>query len=350
MSIVKPKIDLYLASTPFNILTSLAVASQRARPAMLLLIDQMPHLQHQHCQGLARLPGTPFQCSVLISTKSCGRAKQQQRDQAYAHLRQIMERYQIDAQLISNDRRIEAQYLMYHLQGQATTVSYIDDGWLSYVDWPRSPPGLNRLWSGWKRWTQGPWAVEVPWVGSSAQISQAYLLFPQWAKPELSHLSVQPIAMQPFRQHCIQLYAAEQGRLPDPVSAPVALVACPNSSLLSKTLQAALQHSLQRLQRQGYAIWLKRHPRDQTQPEGWPQGVTWIDAQLPLEYIVSMRRVQRLLSVQSTSLLTARWLGVEQVYTLPLPHSKGRPTHKAALAQPILHGLGVRGLYEEHPD
>lgn len=314
---------LFLASTPFNMLTAAMTAFELPEEdeAVLGLIDQ-PLQERNFVSALQQWTGSPFNQVVSLSNQAKGREKKQIRQQGFKNIQVLLEQFPADCIYTGNDRRIEFQFAM-HISSRsnpATKGVYIDDGTYSYVGltthWFKDKVVDNLV----KKLSYGWWWKQPPNIGTSAWISTAILAFPDAAISALKQKNVQQLASNLNRIEFTQLanLALSQESLETPHLSDIeALIMLPHSSVSDPNSNNKLTYWLSS---QGAKIAFKHHPRtalaDNVDGDkelwGLDQEAQQVPAGIPMEVLLPLLNARcKIAGDVSTALLTAKWLRPE---------------------------------------
>lgn len=306
---------LFLASTPFNVLTAAMVALTLPDGdcAELGLIDQTSATQAFR-EALQQWSQSPFQTHHLISQKTTGRHKHRQRQQAFRALDSVIRDLNPQWIYTGNDRRIEFQYAMAHSQAKGV---YLDDGTYSYLGKPShwlKDQVIDRLV---KKLAYGFWWRQPPAIGASAWIEHSVLAFPDSALPILKEKPVEALpqnlkhpAFTELAGICLQ---SETQAVTD-IRHLDALLLLPHESIEVTSPQQFGQW----LTDKGTVTGYKHHPRTSTEQRsksatqqhwGTAQDCVALPPATPMEIILPLLPEHcRILGTLSTALLTAKWL------------------------------------------
>ncbi len=313
---------LFLASTPFNMLTSAMVAMElpKGDQAYLGLIDQ-PDDERPFVSALNEWQSSPFKQTLLLSNQSKGKGKRQKRKLAFKNIAHLIDDVSPDKIYTGNDRRIEFQFAMHHSSKQkiSTLGVYLDDGTYSYLGrethWLKDQIIDNLV----KKLSYGLWWQQPSTIGASNWISQAILAFPESA---VTALKAKECASLPenlkrdeFKQ-LAQLCLDHFGYSANELQNIEALIMLPHESVATDQTKNKLSYWLVN---QGAKIAFKHHPRTlltdtQGDKEAWliPNKAIQVPAGIPMEVLLPLIQPSCLLAGDvSTALLTAKWLRPE---------------------------------------
>lgn len=308
---------LFLASTPFNMLTAAMMALElpEGDESVLGLIDQ-PVTERPFVTVLKQWPQSPFRQTQVLSYQAQGKQKRSIRHQGFARIDALLQQLKPTRIYTGNDRRIEFQYAM-HRCSNAYGV-YLDDGTYSYLG--RKTHWLkDHLIDNWfKKISYGRWWKQPPTVGGSDWIHQAVVAFPDavtegLTKKQLSSLP-HNLERPEFRQ-LAQLAITNSDITEVQLQHIDALLLLPHESVVSQQTQKKL---ITWLAENNGTTAFKHHPRSQL-PEGgdsstWglPDDAIQVPAGLPMEMLLPLLGKHcHLAGDVSTALLTAKWLRPE---------------------------------------
>lgn len=313
---------LFLASTPFNMLTSAMVAFTlpEGDKAYLGLIDQ-PKVERVFVTALREWAGSPFEKSIALSQQAKGKAKRQLRQIAFTNIAEVIDKIKPNKIYTGNDRRIEFQFAMQYARKltPSCTGVYIDDGTYSYLGrkthWLKDKVADNLI----KKLTYGAWWQQPQTVGASSWISEAILAFPSSAVKELQSKKCFSLPENLNRNEFKQLANACLAMLnykAEKLAQINALVLFPHESVASERAKTKLGYWLKN---QNAKISFKHHPRTQftntlDSKDAWliPERATEVPAGIPIEVLLPLiQPTCQLAGDVSTALLTAKWLRPE---------------------------------------
>lgn len=306
---------LFLASTPFNVLTAAMVALElpSGDTAELGLIDQTDTTAAFR-QALQDWQSSPFTRTDVLSGKTTGPDKRRQRQQSFDRIRQRLNELQPDWIYTGNDRRIEFQFAMAHSSARGV---YLDDGTYSYLGrkthWLKDRVLDNLV----KKLAYGWWWTQPPAIGASAWIDHSVLAFPESALPALKKRPCQPLPDNLQRPEFAELARVCLGQTDVAIDQLQGLLLLPHSSVISQH-QRALGEWLDRC---GDVIGYKHHPRTEQALTGsaqmtslWhlPPRAVAVPASVPMEILLPLLSQHcKIAGDVSTALLTAKWLRPE---------------------------------------
>lgn len=315
-------IHLFLASTPFNMLTSAMVAFELPPEdeAYLGLIDQ-PENERSFVTAINQWQASPFKQTLLLSQQAKGKGKRQKRNLAFERIKQFLDQVKPDHIYTGNDRRIEFQFSMHYATSlkNNTLGIYLDDGTYSYLGrkthWFKDQLVDNLA----KKISYGFWWKQPSTIGASKWISQTILAFPDSAVPALKIKQSKPLPenlqrteFKQLAQICLALFdfSAEKLAHIDGV------LLLPHESVATDQTKNKLSYWLINL---GAKISFKHHPRtvlvqSSGDKETWliPDEALQIPSGIPMEVLLPLLQPTcRLAGDVSTALLTAKWLRPE---------------------------------------
>ncbi len=331
---------LFMASTPFNVLTAAMVAFElpQGDVAELGLIDQTSTTTTFR-EALLSWQNSPFANIRLLSEKASGKGKRRQRLQGFRRIRQCLQELQPEWIYTGNDRRIEFQFSMAHSNARGV---YLDDGTYSYLGrkthWLKDRVLDNIA----KKVAYGRWWKQPPAIGASAWIDHSILAFPNSALPILKNKTCKPLPNNLQRPEFAQLAQICLGEQPMTLGTLDGLLLLPHSSVMSDQQQALGQW----LDSCGADIAYKHHPRTSSELQSADMAVrhwqlparAWaVPAAIPMEMLLPLLPQHCKISGDvSTALLTAKWLRPE------LDVSAAVRADTDASWQQLLTTLGIR--------
>ncbi|MFT4763034.1 MAG: hypothetical protein ACI9OH_000118 [Oleispira sp.] len=313
---------LFLASTPFNMLTSAMVALDLpvGDEAYLGIIDQ-PETERTFVTTLYLWKESPFKQTLLLSLQAKGKGKRKKRQSALNKIAQLIDQIKPDKIYTGNDRRIEFQFAMHHSRktNELSMGVYIDDGTYSYLGrkthWLTDRIVDNLI----KKLSYGSWWQQPSTIGASNWISQAILAFPESA---IEALKTKRCLSLPENLHrdefkrlaelCLELFKYPKSQ----IQHIDALIMLPHESVVSVQTKKKLSYWLSN---QDAKISFKHHPRtvlsDTTgDKELWliPDRAEQVPAGIPMEVLLPLIKSScQIAGDVSTALLTAKWLRPE---------------------------------------
>lgn len=301
---------IFLASTPFNMLTASMVAFglPESENKYLYLIDQ-PHEISPFVQSILDWPESPFSETEIVSMKAKGSGKRQQRKLELSRVREKVLRHCPGHIYTGNDRRIEFQYAM-HLCSGSCIGHYIDDGTYTYLSrkthWLKDQLIDNFI----KKIVYGLWWKQPPTIGASAWISVAHVAFPESVTPLLKEKNPQRLALDLDRPEFKQLSQRSlnhYSELKSSLGNIDALLLLPHDSLLDSSSIKRLQQWLN--SKKGQVIAIKHHPRSNNRNVISAQNLLELPAEQPLEVMLPLIKDKSVICGEiSTALLTAKCL------------------------------------------
>ncbi len=317
---------LFLASTPFNMLTSAMVAFDLPAEdtAYLGLIDQ-PEIERPFVSALNTWQESPFKKTLLLSQQTKGKGKHKKRKLAFEKIAQLIDQIKPDKIYTGNDRRIEFQFAMNHSRKthEASIGVYLDDGTYSYIGrkthWLKDKILDNLV----KKLSYGLWWQQPSTIGASSWISQAILAFPESAIEALKEkhcLSLpENLNRNEFKrlaERCLELFDYPKAQLQN----IDALIMLPHESVATDHTKRKLSYWLSN---RGAKISFKHHPRTAISnsagdKEVWliPDRAEQVPAGIPMEVLLPLiQPTCQIAGDVSTALLTAKWLRPELTVT-----------------------------------
>ncbi|MCD8521829.1 MAG: hypothetical protein LRY66_18140 [Saccharospirillaceae bacterium] len=333
---------LFMASTPFNVLTAAMVAFElpQGDVAELGLIDQTSTTAAFR-DALWQWHSSPFDRLSVLSEKASGQGKRQQRLVAFQRIQQRLSELQPDWIYCGNDRRVEFQFAMAHSNARGV---YLDDGTYSYLGrkthWLKDQVLDNMA----KKLAYGGWWKQPPAIGASAWIDHSILAFPASALPVLQSKPCKPLPNNLQRPEFAQLAQMCLGDNPLTLDSLNGLLLLPHSSVMSDQQQTLGQW----LDNCGADIAYKHHPRTRHELQSagmatshWqlPARARPVPAAIPMEMLLPLLPQHCKISGDvSTALLTAKWLRPE------LDVSAAVNAGTDASWQQLLTTLGIRHI------
>ena len=341
---------LFLASTPFNVLTAAMVALTLpdGDSAELGLIDQTSTTQsfRDALQGWSQ---SPFRTHHLVSQKTSRRNKRRQRQQAFRTLDGILQDLNPQWIYTGNDRRIEFQYAMAHSQAKGV---YLDDGTYSYLGKPSHWLKDQVIDQCLKKLAYGFWWRQPPTIGASSWIDHSVLAFPDSALPSLKRKPVEPLPQNlthPAFTELANLCLSSTPEVASQIPQVNALLLLPHESI---TVDRPDRFG-QWLSNNGQVVAYKHHPRTQENQRTshhtqsfWsvPEDAMALPPATPMEIILPLLpQKSRVLGTLSTALLTAKWLRPDAAVHV-VATGEGDPAFIQLLRALDIHFIDDKGL------
>ena len=329
---------LFLASTPFNVLTAtmVALALPDSDDKQLWLIDQPASLS-PFMQAALAWTSSPFTSVRLASNKARGLQQKLRRKALLETLgRQACELAPSHV-YTANDRRIEFQGIMAALShhGQPAVGHYLDDGTYTYTGrkthWLLDKIIDRQL----KRWLYGGWWQQPDDIGCSGWIQDAHVAFPSLAHPGLQQKHLLPLPASTDHPALKQLAQALVDK-PKWLEQASLVVVLPHDSVRDAQTEAAM---LQLATTAGGNVVIKNHPRNAPFANDSPwAGYQLLPSSIPMEMLFPLLpEGAQLCGDVSSALLTSRWLRPDIEVT-----SICKQTSELA---EVMEKVGVRLLY-----
>ncbi|MEK9713534.1 MAG: hypothetical protein VW258_13305 [Thalassolituus sp.] len=306
---------LFLASTPFNVLTAAMIAFELpvGDDAELGLIDQTDTTAtFRH--AVLHWTDSPFNQVHQLSQQAKGKHKRAQRKQAFENIAQCLKQLSPDWIYTGNDRRIEFQYAMAHSSARGI---YVDDGTYSYLGRPSHWLKDQVIDNLVKKVAYGRWWNQPPAIGASDWIDHSVLAFPDSA--------IDILKLRPCKQLPSNLGRSEFSSLahlcletgPDVLPELTGLLLLPHESAITES-QTQMGNWLSNCAPPaGY----KHHPRTTDANRSrealttvWhlPADAHSVEPSIPMEILLPLLRPDcKIAGDASTALLTAKWLRPE---------------------------------------
>jgi len=304
---------LFLASTPFNVLTAAMVAFElpAGDQAILGLIDQTDTTQAFR-DTLNKWDDMPFASLQLLSHKASGKQKHTERQEAFKKIEQCIKNLNPDWIYTGNDRRIEFQYAMAH--AKHAKGAYIDDGTYTYLGRPTHWFADQIVDNLLKKMAYGSWWKQPVQIGASEWIDKAIVAFPELVITEIRRRGCKLLPNNLKRKEFSTLTKlALQGHA-EQLQRIQTLVLLPHNSAVSDS-----QENLAGLINSSCTpVFYKHHPRtednfktQEKMEEFWklPAGSIELPASTPVELLLPLLPGSiKVIGGLSTALLTCKWL------------------------------------------
>lgn len=305
---------LFLASTPFNMLTAsmLAFSLPPEEERILWLIDQ-PQEISSFVKALTTWKESPFAEVKLISKKAARRNKIKTRRETLKKIAAELEHLSPVRVYTSNDRRIEFQYTMAKVSSSPIGV-YLDDGTYTYLGRKTSWIKDHFIDNIIKKVIYGHWWKQPTTIGASGWISEIYAAFPKFISSALKTKTIHqlPLNLQRSEFNQLSLLCLNDQQLITQITTIKCLILLPHHSVATNT-------SLQRISEWANTIdgdiAIKHHPRT-TQGSIFSElsipCLLELPTQIPMEVMLPLLPTSCTIAGDiSTALLTSKWLRPE---------------------------------------
>jgi len=319
---------LFLASTPFNVITASMIALELPEEdeARLWLIDQ-PKKLSPFMQALPHWSMSPFAETRVVSYKARSVHERINRKSALREMTEAFLHYAPQHLYTGNDRRIEFQWLMGHADTRPTG-HYLDDGTYTYLGrkthWLSDKVFDNFL----KKATYGRWWKQPSTIGASGWISEAHVAFPHEVVPALREKALKKLPENLNDPAFLDLMSGFDLHADKLMSADIIILVPHESVQDEQTLQA-----MKNVAQTGKNVLVKNHPRNTSIPESLT-GYDQLPASLPMETLLpGINQHCRIIGDVSTALLTSKWLRPELAVTAFADGNNG--------LTPLMRQLGI---------
>jgi len=303
---------LFLASTPFNMLTAsmVALSLPKSDKKILALIDQ-PKETSEFVQSILDWKASPFFHAEISSNQAKGKEKTKIRNQAFNNIKSLIGTYTPDLIYTGNDRRIEFQYAM-HMSKDNTQGIYIDDGTYSYLGrkthWLKDKVIDNFI----KKLTYGDWWKQPGTIGSSDWISKSILAFPDSAYYLLKEKPIEALpqnltdpAFSELTNNMLDTFRLNKSDISELKS----LALLPHDSVFDQSFNTVLKDLINI---DSKALAIKHHPRTQNKNLFFTKDTKELPSKIPMEILLpSLDKQCKIYGDISTALLTSKWLRPE---------------------------------------
>ncbi|KZY99320.1 hypothetical protein A3746_05345 [Oleibacter sp. HI0075] len=306
---------LFLASTPFNVLTAAMIAFELldGDHAELGLIDQT-ETTATFRNAVLHWTDSPFSMVHQLSQQAKGKHKRAQRKQAFQNIAKCLKQLNPDWIYTGNDRRIEFQYAMAHSSARGV---YVDDGTYSYLGrpthWFKDQVVDNLV----KKVAYGRWWKQPPAIGASEWIDHSVLAFPNSAIDILKRRPCKQLPSNLGRSEFSSLAHLCLQTGTGPLSDLKGLLLLPHESAITDS-QTLMGNWLSNCAKPaGY----KHHPRTSDASRShealttrWnlPADAVSVEPSIPMEILLPLLSADcKIAGDASTALLTAKWLRPE---------------------------------------
>lgn len=325
-------VSLHIAATPWNFLNSFAFAANRPEETSYLMYVDFPEDEPNiYLQALDKMEkSSPFVKAWCFHGKYQGAWKKwRNRLREIQYIKEIVAELKPDQVFVGSDRRIEFQCAMTEAVKHKPNVKgiYLDEGLFSYTCRKRSQTWRDRVLDSWIKRLMYP----VDWkhpstIGASDWISEGWLLKPENACSILKKtISLKTLSTDLYHNPRTDGLMASLGKnLQVFENGFEALILLPHPSALSEQVKRAFTDQFQAFDR----LLVKAHPRGDLD-SGWlPSSAKFLPADVPLELILAHIHVKKIISSQTTALLTSKLICPEIIIKVVDPVS---PQFKALL-------------------
>lgn len=297
---------IFLASTPFNVITSAMVAGglPKDESAELWIIDQ-PSPLSRFMLTVEKWETSPF---VKISHVTSQAKRIAQKLKRRKTLRSMSKRFNNSGAInlyTCNDRRIEFQWLMAHAP-KITIGHYIDDGTYSYIGRRTNFLKDQIIDNGLKKITYGCWWQQPKDIGASDWISHVHVAFQKHITPSLKSKIIHnlPSLDSSYFQSLAALFD-----IPTKLIGQADVIALlPHKSVMNISTQTVLIDTLAKAKHP----LIKNHPRNDSIPTQY-SNFKEIRSDLPFEILLPLLDLKcKIIGDVSTALLTAKWIHPER--------------------------------------
>ena len=298
-------VNIFTASTPLNALLCSTVALNLNEKCYLFLIDQEEHLAGRHLEIFRSLEGECFDKVLHVSTRSKSIFSIAKKRRVIKNIKKIVSGINYFNLWMCNDRRYENQFLIKKSKLHDGLVTYVDDGLYSYNEkvWKN-----NSFLFFLRRFILGSWIKKVETLGAGLHVDQVALFFPSNANKGIKSKKNVEFKKKSFEFLLNRIWAVERIY----VQNNSVLVLMPHLSGLISEDRLKLESIISRHLSEGHDVYVKIHPRDNEFKLGI-DGVKRLDDAVPVEYFLSNYHFNYLYSGLSSVLLTAHWMGVENI-------------------------------------
>lgn len=305
---------LFLASTPFNMLTASMVAFSLSEEddKILWLIDQ-PDDTNLFVQALKGWNVSPFTQIKLISKKVSGQNKAKARRNTLKIIDAQLELLTPTKVYTGNDRRIEFQYVMAKSTSPPRGV-YLDDGTYTYLGRKTSWIKDHLIDNIIKKLVYGRWWKQPVTIGASGWINEVYAAFPDFVCSPLQTKQIYqlPLNLQRNEFSQLSLLCLNDKQLINQISSVKGLILLPHDSVVSNN---SLKIMSDWAEETGGIIAIKHHPRTTNKSvfSAYSLKTTFeLPAQIPMEVMLPLLPANcAVVGDISTALLTSKWLRPE---------------------------------------
>ncbi|KZZ43116.1 MAG: hypothetical protein MK185_16240 [Saccharospirillaceae bacterium] len=298
---------LFLVTSPLHLLVAILIASKSRNDRNLTILTGK---NEERCvlfkKHLESWDTSPFSSVIHLVN---GRNP--------AHFNQYLKHEKIDEIITGNDLTPEFHALLSCTSlNKATTVSYMDDGLYSYIEYEKEVPNkaLYLLKNFFREATKGYKKPFPHTLGSSPLTSKCYLFYPEKRKPTLQKKSCELIisdteqikTLKSFAKHQLKHYKLQS------LKEGYRLIAIPHQKALTDAFKQSL---IKEITDSSGLIAIKNHPSNNSEILGTliPPETEYIviPQEVPLELLISLYTPKQLISGVSSTALTVKALSPE---------------------------------------
>jgi len=305
------KISLHICATPWNFLNSFVFASNRPEEtSYLMYVDYPEHEDNIYLEALKNMGDTsPFKKAWCFHGKYKGAwQKWRKRLKEIEQIKQLIVELKPDQVYVGSDRRIEFQCAMTEAVKHKPNVKgiYLDEGVFSYTCRKRSQTWRDRVLDTWIKRLMYPcdWKHPIT-IGASDWISEGWLLQPENACLFLKGKLQLNLIMPELYKHTNlsnllrYLFPKSETILKNQYDA---LILLPHPSQLTSKMKQAYKQQVQAFNN----VLIKAHPRNTEELDWLTTTADVLPALVPLELFLPQIQTKKVISSQSTTLLTTK--------------------------------------------
>jgi hypothetical protein len=304
--------NVILASSFYHVILACMIARDPRFPGETLLVLNVRRAQVRSVfRHLATASDSPFSAVAALPE---GTAKKPARERRYGNwLGALDARIRPERVFVFTDLTPHVQLLCRHAEARGARTFCAEDGGSAYS---------SRSWaSRWRRHLQrmlrfGPWIQNIRASGTSRHVQTYLAMHPELVRPELRAKPVWPLHAAWAPEVLASRWLARF--LEDYDVAPQALVCdelyTPGNSrtfAAGERVHARLREEIRSACRAGRECIVKYHPHEQEDfLQAGELGARTLPPAVPAELVLlaSGERLQRVVGIGGTSLLSARWL------------------------------------------
>ncbi len=256
--------------------------------------------------------------AIFYKSNKGGIKKWQHRRTIFQQIDSYLIQYKPKKILVGNDRRMEFQYIVSHLNN-SVEVTYVDEGTATYVN----SFGVNKIKeyidrvfdAKLKKLVYGTWYSHTSMVGGSRWIDNSIVCFPDLANRGIKKKAIKLFEQSWFRHKNIKeflYFYAERLDLDVLNIASIQTVfILPHPMFLgaSDFDRAAYKCKMQDVIKKGNIVGVKYHPRQCGDPLSLlGMGLIEIPRELPLELFLPLMTIKEAWGDVSSAVMSVKWL------------------------------------------
>jgi len=319
--IIMTNITLHMCTTPRHLLSAIAIASQyESEDHHVILFDQdtNKHLYLAVVSEYLKQSKLFGFSAIFYKPNKGGIKKWQHRKTIFQQIDSYLIRYKPKKILVGNDRRMEFQYIVRHLNN-SVEVTYVDEGTATYVN----GLGINKITeyidrvfdAKLKKLVYGAWYSHTSMLGGSRWIDNSIVCFPDLANRAIKKKAIKLFEPSWFRHKNIKeflnFYAERLDLDVLKIASIQTVFILPHPMFLgaSDFDRAAYKCKMQDEIKKGNIVGVKYHPRQCGDPLSLlGMGLIEIPRELPLELFLPLMTIKEAWGDVSSAVMSVKWL------------------------------------------